>query len=146
MSEIGARAWQWVDTAGDVTSKFTLVRFGEGVFSDGTTETPFVYGEALIDEPVNQRYATLSGPCVGRPSVATRVDVVFYGTGQAPESALLDRAMCTLTAPGFSVSGMFLLEVTAGVTWRARAVAGGTAVVGVEAQIGPPPERGKETA
>ena len=114
MSDTGARAWWWVDTAGDVTSKFTLVRFGEGVLSDGTIETPFVYGEALLDEPVSQQYATLSGPCVGRPSVAPRVDVVFYGTGQAPESALIDRAMCTLTAPGFSVSGMFLSEVTAG--------------------------------
>lgn len=146
MSDIGTRAWRWVDTAGAVTSKFTLVRFGEGVLSDGTTETPFVYGEALIDEPVSQQYATFSGPCVGRPSVATRVDVVFYGTGQAPETALIERAMCTLTATDFSVSRMFLSEVTAGVTWAARAVAGGTAVIGVEAQSGPPPERGKEAA
>lgn len=137
MSE--TQAWWWVDTHGAVTSKFTLVRFGVGTLSDGTTETAFTSGEATIEEPVQQVYEAMRGSFPGAPSVPGRVDITLRGIGAGPESAMLYRLMCSLTADGLSVPQLFVTSLSSSATWEARAV-GGTAVVGMKPQPGPPPD------
>lgn len=136
---IETQAWRWVDTRGAVTSKFTRVRFGVGTLSDGTTETAFTSGEATIEEPVQQVYETYHGPRVSDPSVPGRVDITLHGIGAAPESAHINRSACSLTADGLSVPQMFVTSLSSSATWEARAV-GGTAVIGVEPRLGPPPD------
>lgn len=136
---IPTQAWQWIDTRGDVTSKYTFVRFGVGVLSDGATSTPFTSGEAMIESPIHQRYETWTGPHVSDPSVPGSVNITLHGIGAAPESAWINRSTFLLDTAGFLVPKLFLSALTTGDTWMARAVAR-ESVLGVEPQPGPPPK------
>jgi hypothetical protein len=137
---VKTEAWQWVDTRGSVTSKYTLVRFGAGTLSDGTTETAFTFGEATIEDPQYEQFQTLRGPVFLDAWHPSRVNITLHG---APDIAPLKfgGAELALAADGFAVSTLFITSGdTTGDTWNVRAAAG-EATVSVEPQPGPPRHR-----
>lgn len=127
------QAWHWLDTDGDVTSKCTLVRFGRGEMSG----TPFLSGEALIEEPVHQRYETLGGPVIDAPTVPRSVRLTIHGVAES--DAMLDGAARSIAAEGIAVPELFvLIAAPMGDMWTLTAVAGEVAL-SVTPALGPPP-------
>lgn len=133
------QAWHWIDTHGSITSKYTLVRFGRGELASGEERAPFVFGEALIEEPMHQRYETMRGVHYGTPQSPRRVDITLHAAEEddATKMFLNDPEM-SLTADGITIPSMLgKSSETRGDLWTLRAV-GGSAEVTVESTLGPP--------